>query len=61
MEAAETGAVVNALIGHQSLQGIHRLQTGHTGLSDRQLEVLHEQRKAVHLTQNAKCVCVPVN
>lgn len=46
VRAAETGAVVNVLIGHQPLQRIDGLQTGHTGLPHRQTEALQ-----THATQ----------
>lgn len=41
VRAAEAGAVVDVLIGHQPLQRINRLQTRHTGLPHRQAEALH--------------------
>ena len=41
VRAAEAGAVVDVLIGHQPLQRINRLQTRHTGLPHRQTEALH--------------------
>lgn len=43
VRAAETGAVVDVLVGHQSLQRINRLLAGHTRLSDRRTEALHTQ------------------
>lgn len=48
--AAETGAVIDVLVGHQFLQRINRLLAGHTRFSERQTEALrahkhtHEQR-----------------
>lgn len=40
VRAAEAGAVVHVLIGHQPLQRIHRLQARRTRLLHRQAEVL---------------------
>lgn len=43
VRAAETGAVVDVLVGHQSLQRINSLLAGHTHLSDRRTEALHTE------------------
>lgn len=65
VRAAEAGAVVDVLIGHQPLQRINRLQTRHTGLPHRQAEALHAhtQNKLIksHVTYIYMCtVCVTV-
>lgn len=41
VRAAETGTVIDLLVGHQFLQRINRLLAGHTRLSDWQTEALH--------------------
>lgn len=56
VRAAEAGAVVNVLIGHQPLQRINRLQTRHTGLPHRQAEALHTQSLFINTQLNIKCV-----
>lgn len=60
VSAAKAGVVINLLVGHQSLQGVHSLHAHHTALTWRQTELLHTHTQIYtrhsHIVQCFSCV-----
>lgn len=50
VRAAEARAVVHVLVGHQPLQRINRLLTGHAGLPRRRAKALHAGKRKKYIS-----------